>query len=67
MLYMPGFFLKLKGLPDASVVSLTEKEYGSAIHFLYILTKSLVLISDEWSTAICWSSLLLKIFVIKNE
>ena len=41
------FFLNLKGLFDVSVVSLTEKEYGSAVHFLYILVKYLVLMSDE--------------------
>ena len=28
------FFLNLKGLSDASVVSLTKKEYGSAVHSL---------------------------------
>ena len=28
------FFLNLKGLSDASVVSLTKKEYGSAVQFL---------------------------------
>ena len=27
------FFLNLKGLSDASVVSLTKNEYGSAVHF----------------------------------
>ena len=27
------FFLNLKRLSDASVASLTEKEYGSAVHF----------------------------------
>ena len=26
------FFLNLRGLFDASVVSLTKKEYGSAVH-----------------------------------
>ena len=41
------FFLNLKGFLDVSVVSLTKKEYGSAVHFLYILAKSLVLMSDE--------------------
>ena len=41
------FFLKLKGLSDVSVVSLTKKEYGSVVHFPEILTKSSVLISDE--------------------
>ena len=41
------FFLNLKGLSDASVASLTKKEYGSAVHFLYILTKSLELMPDE--------------------
>ena len=28
-------------------VSLTKKEYGSEVNFLWILTKSFVLISDE--------------------
>ena len=28
------FFLNLKGLFDARVVSLTKKEYGSEVHFL---------------------------------
>ena len=28
------FFLNFTGLSDASVVSLTKKEYGSAVHFL---------------------------------
>ena len=41
------FFLNLKGLFDASVVSLTKKEYGSEGHFLKIVVKSLVLMSDE--------------------
>ena len=41
------FFLNLKGLSDASVASLTKKEYGLAINFLQILMKSLELISDE--------------------
>ena len=40
------FFLNLKGLSDASVASLTKKEYGLAVHSLWILMKSLVLISD---------------------
>ena len=34
------FFLNLKGLFDASIVSITKKEYGSAVHSLYILAKS---------------------------
>ena len=41
------FFLNLKGLSDAIVASLTKKEYGSAVHFLYILMKSLELMPDE--------------------
>ena len=60
------FFVNLKGLSDASVVSLTKNENGSAVHFLYILTKSLLLISDEWFSAICWSSLLFGSFAIKK-
>ena len=28
------FFLNLKGLFDASVVSLTKKEYGSSVYFI---------------------------------
>ena len=47
------FFLNLKGLFDASVASLTKKEYGLAVNFLYILVKSLVLITDELFIAIC--------------
>ena len=45
-------------------VSLTKKDYGSEVNSLWILTKSLVLISDE-SFAIWLSSPLLGIFVIK--
>ena len=48
-----------------SVVSLTKKEYGSEVHFLWILIKSLVLMSDEWF-AICWSSPLLGMFATKK-
>ena len=60
------FFRNPKRLSDASVASLTKNEYGSAVRFLWILIKSLVLISDEWFSAICWSSLLLGILVIKK-
>ena len=56
----------LKGLSDASVVSLTKNEYSSEVHFLKKLVKSLVLMSDEWFIAICWSSLLFGIFAIKK-
>ena len=28
------FYLNLKGLFDASIVSITKKEYGSAVHSL---------------------------------
>ena len=59
------FFLNLKGLSDASVVSLTKSEYGSAAYFLQILMKSLALMSDEWFIAISGSSLLFGIFAIK--
>ena len=41
------FFLKLKGLSDASVVSSAKKEYGLAVYFLWILMKSLLLIFDD--------------------
>ena len=47
------FFLNLKGLSDTSVASLTKSEYGSAVYFLWILMKSVVLISHEWFRAIC--------------
>ena len=67
MLYMlKRFFLNHKGLFDESIASITKKEYGSFVHFLYILAKSLVLMSDEWFIAICWSSLLFGIFAIKK-
>ena len=61
------FHLNLKGLSDVSVVSLTKKDYGSAVYFLKILMKSLELISDEWLRAICWSTLLFGTFMIKSE
>ena len=60
------FFLNRKGSFDESVVSLTKNEYGAVVHFLKILAKSLVLISDEWFVAICWSSFLFGIFIIKK-
>ena len=60
------FFLSLKGLSDASLSSSTKKEYGSEVYFLKILMKSLKLMSDEWFSAICWSSLLFGIFMIKK-
>ena len=41
------FFLNLKELSDANVASLTKNEYGSAVYFLWILMKSLLLIADE--------------------
>ena len=47
LLYVKKIFLNLKGLSDASVVSLTKEEYVSAEHFLWILIRSLVLMSDE--------------------
>ena len=31
--YSKRFFLNLKGLSDGNVVSLTKKEYGSAVYF----------------------------------
>ena len=60
------FFLSLKGLFDASVLSLTKNENGSAVHSFYILLKCLVLMSDAWYIVICWSSLLFGIFAIKK-
>ena len=60
------FFLNLKELSDANVASLTKNEYGSAVYFLWILMKSLLLIADEWFSANCWSFLLFEIFVIKK-
>ena len=66
LLYLKNNFLNLKGLSDARVVSLTKKEYGSAVHFLYMLVKYLVLMSDDWFIPICWSSLLFEIFAIKK-
>ena len=65
MLYLKRIFLYLKGLSDASVVSLTKNEYDLSVHFLWILMKSLVLISDEWLDAISWGSLLFGISAIK--
>ena len=66
LLYIKRIFLNLKGLSDASIASLTRKEYGLAVNSLQILMKTLVLISDEWFRAISWSSLLFGIFAIKK-
>ena len=33
--YPKRFFLNLKGSSDGKVVSVTKKEYGSAVHFFY--------------------------------
>ena len=41
------FFLNFKRLFGPIVVSLTKKEYGSEVHFLEILIKSLVLMPDK--------------------
>ena len=60
------FFLNHKGLFDASVVSLTKHEYGSTVHFLQILMKSVGLISPVYFIAISRSSLLFGIFAIKR-
>ena len=59
-------FLNLKRLSDASVASLTEKEYGSAVHFFMDL--NVMVSANIWWTisAICVSSLLFWIFVIKK-
>ena len=46
------FFLNLKGLFDVSLVSLTKNENGSEVHSSKILSKSLVLMSDELFIAI---------------
>ena len=47
--YIPSerFFPKHKGLSDARVVSITKKEYGFAVHFLYRFIKFLKSIHDE--------------------
>ena len=60
------FFLNPKGLPDASVASITKQNYGSAVHVFQVLMKSLKPISGEWFSAICRSSLLFGIFMIKK-
>ena len=35
-IYFKKFFLNLTGLSDGKVVSLSRKEYGSAVHFSQI-------------------------------
>ena len=45
--YPKRLFLNLKGLSDGKVVSLTKREYGSAVYSLKIFIKSLKSISDE--------------------
>ena len=47
------FSLKLKGLSDARVVSITGKEYGFAVNFLKRFIRSSYSISDESLNKIC--------------
>ena len=53
-------------MSDESEVSLTKNEYGPSVHFLYILTKSFKSMSEELFSAICWSSFLFGIFIMKK-
>ena len=59
------FFLKCKEWAYARVASITKKEYGFAVHFLYRLIKSWKSIYKERLNAICWSSCLFGIFIIQ--
>ena len=45
-------FLKREKLSDGTVVSITEKEYGSAVEILYRFIKYWKSMSDEWLNAI---------------
>ena len=58
--------LKHKGLSDARALSMTKKEHGFAVYFLLRYMKSLKSIYNEWLNAICRSSLLFGIFMIKQ-
>ena len=53
-------FLKRKGLSYARVRSITQKEYGFAVHFLSRFIKSLKSISDELLDAISYALVYLK-------
>ena len=57
------FLLKRKGLSDARVTSITKKEYGFAVQFLYRFIKSWKSISDELLNGICWYSRVFEIFI----
>ena len=59
------FFLNGNGLSDNKVVSFTKSEYGSLVYSLQSFMKSLKPISDKWFEAICRTSLLLGMFMIK--
>ena len=65
MIIYKRFFQNHSGSSDSKVVSLTKKEYGSAVHFLKIFIKSLKSMSDECLIAICGSSRLFGVFIIK--
>ena len=60
------FVLKHEGLSDARVASITKKEYGFAVHVLQRYRKSAKSISDEWLSAICCSSHLFGISIMKE-
>ena len=51
-----SFSLKCKGLADGKVASITKKEYGVAVLFMWKLVRSLRSISDEWFNVILLSS-----------
>ena len=60
------FFLNCNGLSDDKIVSFTENKYDSIVQFLQKFIKSLKAMPDDWSDTICWGSLLLGIFMIKQ-
>ena len=60
------YFLKREGLSKARVVSIIEKEYGFAVHFLLRLIKYWISMSDEWFNAIYCHSVL-NLMEIRNK
>ena len=58
-------FLHSNGLSDDKIVSFTKTEYCSLVYSISNFIKSLKPMSDKWFDVICWSSLLLRIFMMK--
>ena len=57
------YTFKSEELSDGRVVSTTKNEYSFPVHCLHRFIKFWKSISDKWLNAVCWSSVLFRIFI----